>query len=542
MTEAPQDSVRVILDAFRAFVGNAAEEQKQGNRAARDIWLSAANHLIATTDASVGSVLQHLLHQGQYADAEAIAHAFARLQPESVSAHFNLGFVMQMANRHSEAVAPYRTALAIDPAFHSLRNNLAGALMQADPASDEASALLEAAIKQAPEDINSWINLSMSCSARNQIDRALEAGERALSNDPQNTLALSAHAHNLREAQRWDDAERCARKAVALAPDSVRNRLNLGMLLLLRGKFAEGWPLHELRWEGSSELEGKRPRFTAPQWAGQPLIGKTVLLWGEQGMGDLLQFCRYVPLLAEEVHRRGGRLAWNSFPQMGALLRRSLAHHADAFSLDASIEKLPAHDFEFPMASLPLLFQTREDTVPAAPYLHADPEALGLWRKRLGGERRLKVGITWTGSHEHKRNPFRRVGIERYVQYFRGLDGVAFYSLQPGAEDDVAQARAAGFNIADYTKELKTFDDTAAFVGALDLVVSVCTSVAHLSGALGQRTWVLLDVNPHWVWLLERTDSPWYPATTLYRQKQFGEWAPALDALTSDLVALASTY
>jgi ADP-heptose:LPS heptosyltransferase len=188
-----------------------------------------------------------------------------------------------------------------------------------------------------------------------------------------------------------------------------------------------------------------------------------------------------------------------------------------------------------------LIFDTREETIPAAiPYLHAEAAASKSWRKRLAGETRLKVGLTWTGSLGHQRNPFRRVGWERYAEHFGGMHSVAFYSLQPGAEADIAAARAAGLPMSDYTAEFANFDDTAAFVSALDLVITICTSVAHLSGALGQRTWVLLDVNPHWVWLLDRPDSPWYPSATLYRQPRFREWNPALEAVACDLSALAA--
>ena len=174
------------------------------------------------------------------------------------------------------------------------------------------------------------------------------------------------------------------------------------------------------------------------------------------------------------------------------------------------------------------------------PYLRADPQARDAWRARLAGDPRLKVGLVWTGSAGHQRNPFRRVGLERYADAFRGIDGVAFHSLQPGANADVEAARAAGFAIEDVTAELTSFDDTAAFIGALDLVITVCTSVAHLAGALGARTWVLLDVNPHWPWLLERKDSPWYPTATLYRQPVFGAWAPVMDEVGRDLRRLAA--
>jgi hypothetical protein len=314
------------------------------------------------------------------------------------------------------------------------------------------------------------------------------------------------------------------------------------MLQLVRGDYAHGWASHEARWDGSSELGGNRPVMPAPLWRGEPLAGKTLLVWGEQGMGDLLQLCRYIPMLAERVHREGGRLIWNSFPQMGALLSRSLGGHADEFSAGGGVESLRAFDYEIPLLSLPLIFDTREETIPAAPYLRADPAAAKSWQERLAGESRLKVGVTWTGSHGHQRNPFRRVGWERYAAYFGGMQDVAFYSLQPGAGADVAAAHAAGLPITNHTAEFATFDDTAAFVGALDLVITVCTSAAHLSGAIGQRTWVLLDVNPHWVWLLDRGDSPWYPSATLYRQPQFGQWEPALEAVARDLSALAAQH
>lgn len=177
----------------------------------------------------------------------------------------------------------------------------------------------------------------------------------------------------------------------------------------------------------------------------------------------------------------------------------------------------------------------------SAPYLHADAAATDAWRHALSGETRLKVGLAWTGSLTHQRNRFRRVGLERYADAFAGMQkDVAFYSLQPGAQHDVEAAKATGFDVIDMTREWKTLDDTAAFVGALDLVITVCTSVAHLSGALGQSTWVLLDANPHWVWQHDRRDSPFYPSSTLYRQRTFADWRPVLDEVTTDLRALAT--
>ncbi|MBN3759967.1 tetratricopeptide repeat protein [Burkholderia sp. Ac-20365] len=543
MLKTPLDLHQVSLDSFQTFLRHAVAARQQADTKAHDIWVQAASHLFPTDTHSLDTLVQQLIERQLRSEAETIARALAALDPHDANALFRLGYTLQATNRHQDAIAPYREALAIDPSLHSLRNNLAGALMTADPASAEAAELLQAALDQNPDDANAWVNIAKLHLARFDLDSALEAERRALALQPDNPIMLGNHGQTLREAQQWEQAERFTLAAHRAAPDVASHLSNLSMIHLLRGNYADGWREHEARWDGSKELAGRRPVLPRPAWRGEPLAGKTLLLWGEQGMGDLLQFCRYVPLLADRVHREGGRLAWNSFPQMGALLERSLAQHADEFTPGGGVDELPAFDYEISLLSLPLLFDTREETIPSAvPYLQADPQAVDTWRQRLAGEKRLKVGLAWTGSHGHQRNPFRRVGLERYVDAFLKLDNVAFYSLQPGAAADVAAARAAGFDIADHTAGFQSFDDTAAYMSALDLVITVCTSVAHLSGAIGQRTWVLLDVNPHWVWLLDRADSPWYPDATLYRQKQFAQWQPVFDALTRDLAALAGSH
>ncbi|WP_433694514.1 tetratricopeptide repeat protein [Paraburkholderia phenoliruptrix] len=532
-----------ISSAFLNFLRQGAAARRTGARALEAEALHAAAQLRPLDDESLASLTHALIEQQRHGDAIELAAIIAQLDEHNAHAHFRLGYALQMAGQHHDALAPYRRALALNPALPSLRCNLAGALAFTHHGLDEQIALLEEAVQHDPADGNAWINLAGAYRKNMDLPRALEAGERAVLCAPLNPLAHNNYALTLREAQRWDTALQAAQTACALAPADAFMRSNLAMLQLMRGDHANGWLSHEARWSGSAELHGHRPALPAPTWRGEPLAGKTLLVWGEQGMGDVLQFSRYIPLVAERAHREGGRLAWNSFPQMGALLARSLGGHVDHYSAGGGVETLPSFDFEIPLLSLPLILGTREATIPAAtPYLHADAAALARWRERLAGEPRLKVGLAWTGSHGHQRNPFRRVGWERYATHFANLRNVAFYSLQPGAGAEVAAASAAGLPMTDYTAEFATFDDTAAFVGALDLVITVCTSVAHLSGALGQRTWVLLDVNPHWVWLVDRRDNPWYPSATLYRQPRFGEWEPALAALTRDLDALAARH
>ena len=474
-------------------------------------------------------------------EAVRLTAAIARLEPKRAAGWFAAGLALQFANRHADAVRPYRHALAICRTFANLRNNLATALIQINFDSSEILALLEETVASEPDNVSAWINLGHLLPVDTDPARPLEASRRALALAPHSPLALNNYAMACKEAQLWDEAECAARTACQYAPNDASIRLNLSMTQLLRGNFAQGWADHELRWQGASELATGRPVFARPEWRGEPLAGRTLLVWGEQGMGDLLQFCRYVPMLAERVHRDGGRLVWNSFPHMGALLSRSVGTQCDLYCTGGQVENLPPYDYEVSLLSLPLIFGTEEATIPGpVGYLKPDPAAAARWRERLAHETRLKVGLAWTGSLTHKRNPFRRVELERFARHFGGIEGVAFYSLQPGAQADVAAAREAGFEVTDFSAQWQTFDDTAAFVDSLDLVISVCTSSAHLAGALGKRAWVLLDVNPHWVWQLERRDSPWYPNTRLYRQKTFRHWEPVLGEMRADLAALAS--
>ncbi|CAG9218501.1 Flp pilus assembly protein TadD [Paraburkholderia tropica] len=539
-----------MWNLFLDFVDAAARTDpapaadREAENEAHALLTKARATLLSLDDDALMRIAAQVQEPAKAPAALRFALAAARLAPARVTAQFAAGLALQFANRHADAVEPYRRALAIDPTFPNLRNNLAISLMLIKSERGEVDRLLEDAVAADPGNSRAWINLALLRPTDTDLARPHDAARRALALAPHDPLAINNYAMVCKEAQDWDEAERAARAACEYAPNEASSRFNLAILQLLRGDYAEGWAGHELRWRGSRELASGRPAFAKPQWHGEPLAGRTLLLWGEQGMGDLLQFARYVPMLAERVHREGGKLVWNSFPQMGALLSRSFAGHVDLYCSGGPVEALPPHDCEVSLLSLPFLFDTRDDTLPGPTgYLTADPARAAYWRERLAadaGPRRLKVGLAWTGSLTHQRNPYRRVGLERFAQAFAGMaSDVAFYSLQPGAQADVEAARAAGFAIADYSAEWPNFDETAAFVDGLDLVISVCTSAAHLAGALRKRAWVLLDVNPHWVWQLDRRDSPWYPNTTLYRQKQFRDWTPVLDAVSADLAALA---
>ena len=461
--------------------------------------------------------------------------------PSDASAILQRGFDHHDRGDLAAAAACYRQTLAMAPDYPGLRNRLAATLVLLDQDRDEALDLLEAAAAAEPHDPHPWINLTTQRLRRMDLAGALAAGRRAVELAPASAMAAGNYALALKDAGRWDEAEAFAARALALDPADLKYRFGMGTLDLVRGRYEAGWPAFEVRWDGSGELSGKRPVLPGPTWRGEPLAGKTLLVWGEQGMGDMLQFCRYAPLLADYVHARGGRLVWNTFPQMGGLLFRTLADRPDV-CVQGGLSSLPPFDYEFSMLSVPWLLGTREDKIPGpTPYLRADRAAAARWRTWFDRDPRLRVGLAWTGSASHQRNPYRAVGLERLRGALAGVRGAAFYSLQQGAGADVDAARRTGFDVADHTPEFATFDDTAAFVDGLDVVITVCTSIAHLSGAMGKPTWVLLDRNPHWVWGLDRSDSPWYPTAKLYRQSCFADWSEPLKAIARDLGKLAET-
>jgi Flp pilus assembly protein TadD len=286
-----RDPLLVIQDAYLKYVCEAASARERNEPERSDVWSQAASELLPALG-SEDDLIDYLCDHGRQNEAELIARALACLRPDQAGAHFKLGLVLQKMGRHNDAIAPYRKAMSIDPDSYSLRNNLAAALMEASPSSPEAMTLLKASVKAHPDDANAWINLGKVSLNNFDLKLALECDERALQLQPGNPMLLTNHGLRLREAQRWDEAEEFAMRAHQLAPANPSYTSNLAMIQLIRGNYADGWRGHEARWDGTKELAGRRPVFPRPTWQGEPLAGKRLLLWGEQGMGDLLQFCR----------------------------------------------------------------------------------------------------------------------------------------------------------------------------------------------------------------------------------------------------------
>jgi len=475
---------------------------------------------------------------GRKDEAVQVRQHLCKLAPQSAKNWFELGLALQRALRHADARDAYLRAEEIDPGYPYLRNNLAAACLDlGEPG--QALAILETLIGEPRCDALSLINMSIACRLTFQLTRSIEVLKQAIALDPKNPLAYSSYGLSLKELQRWGEATAMFEQALAADPSFVGARWNLAMMQLLCGNYAQGWISHEARWDGSPELRGKPRELGGPAWEGEPLAGKTLFVWGEQGFGDALQFARYVPLIAERVKREGGHMLYCCFGRLLPLFRRSFEGCFEVIVPD-TFRPLPAFDYHCPLLSLPLRFGTTIETLPAqTPYLVLDENKVETWRQRLAGERRLKVALVWTGNRTHQRNPFRSVSLDAYATAFKDLGDVAFYSLQFDAAQDIARAQANGFSIVDHTPEMTDYDDSAAFARNMDLIITICTSTAHLAGAIAAPTWLLLDVNPHWVWLTDRSDSPWYPTLTLYRQSNYREWEPVMARVKGDLAALA---
>ena len=325
------------------------------------------------------------------------------------------------------------------------------------------------------------------------------------------------------ELGRLDEARASFDHAVGIRPNFAQAHWNRAQAMLLAGAFARGWREHEWRLAAHPELQ--RP-FAQPLWLGEePLAGKTLLLHAEQGLGDTIQFCRYAPLAGA----RGARVVLEVQTSLVDLLRDL----PGVSSVVARGDPLPPFVLHCPLPSLPLAFGTTLATIPAqTPYLRVPADRAAAWEARLG-RKRPRVGLVWSGNAGHRRDRSRSIPLYALMPLF-DLDAT-FVSLQKdvrAADQAVLQQTP---KLVDVSAGLESFADTAALIGELDLVIAVDTSVAHLTGALGKRLWLLLPAAPDWRWLTGRDDSPWYPTARLFRQNDARAWGPVVTRVRAAL-------
>lgn len=451
-----------------------------------------------------------------------------RLRTEFVDALNDRGNVLQELGRPLEAVNSYSAARELAPGRADVLNNRGSALLTLGRCQDAGEDFAEA-LRIAPGFAEAWSNNGNLFLKLQQPEAALAAYDQALKLRPRYAEALCGRAVALKYLRRYEEALEFFDRALLCDPVSPHIKNNKGALLLLRGDFAAGLELYEYRWSeaGTAKDLAKLP---APVWNGEDLLGRRIAVFDEQGHGDAIQFARYLPLLAA----RGADVTYFCRARLHRLFRglECPIRLVDRFDGEGPF------DFQIALSSLPRAFGTRLETIPApSSYLRAEDVLAQKWMARLGPQD-YKIGICWRGNPNPKADPSRSIPLACFAK-LAANDGVRLVSLQKRdacAEDEhLPDLILPG---EDFDSGPDAFVDTAAMMQNLDLIVTCDTSIAHLAGALGRPVWVLLRDVPDWRWLLDRQDSPWYPAMRLFRQKERGDWGEVFERVRNALHGL----
>jgi tetratricopeptide (TPR) repeat protein len=430
--------------------------------------------------------------------------------------HNNLGEAYRALHRIPEAVACYRRALELKPGYAQVYNNL-GIAWKDQGKFDEAIAAWRRALELKPDYADAHNNLGAAFGHLGKLDEAVACCRRALELKPDFVDAHNSLGGALYGQGKLDGAVASYGRALKLKPDFAEAHWNRALTWLLAGDWQRGWKEYEWRWQ----TKDFTPRhFPQPVWDGGSLVGKTILLHAEQGLGDTIQFIRYTPI----VKQLGGTVVVECQKPLLGLLEGC----AGVDQLIGKGDDLPAFDVHAPLLSVPGITNTSVETIPATiPYLFPRPEIHERWRKTLAEHDSFKIGIVWQGNPGLRRDRLRSIPL-RYFAPLTQIPGVCLISLQKGVgTEQTAEVRDL-FPVTELDSRLDeasgAFMDTAAVMMSLDLVVTSDTSIAHLAGALGVPVWVALSFVPDWRWLLDRNDSPWYPTMRLFRQERPGEW------------------
>jgi hypothetical protein len=396
-----------------------------------------------------------------------------------------------------------------------------------------AVSLLKRAVFLNPNYLDAYKNLARALGDLRRYDQAVNYYDRAIALHPTDAEAHCNRGFMLYHLGDFTAALCAFFKAIELRADYADAYHNISLIKLLLGDYEDGWRLFEWRWR-STTFQDTRP-LREPLWEGSAsLAGKTILVYAEQGAGDTIQFCRYVPLVAE----LGATVLLEV--QQPLLRLMTTLRLSGAGAIFAQGFTRPSYDFHCPLMSLPVAFKTTLDSIPATvPYLSVDTPNLHQWQVRLGQKSRPRIGLVWSGAFGHKNDANRSIALSIFKSFLH--HECDYHSLQK----EVRPADLPFFsssNILCHAENLADFTDTASLVSEMDLVISVDTSVAHLAGALAKNVWVLLPFVPDYRWLMERDDSPWYPTARLFRQPCLGDWNSVINKVESSLAAFISTF
>lgn len=448
------------------------------------------------------------------------------LNPQYAEAYGNRGLALQMLDQMENAITSYDRAIALNPNYTEAYSNR-GTALQALKQLDAARSSQEKAIALDPGYAFAHSNLGTVLQQLNLLDAAIRSHQQAIALKPDCAEVYANLGTTLKALNRLDEAIRIYDHAIFLKPEYAEAHVNKALAQLLKGDFSQGWVSYEWRWL-NPKTNLKQRNFPQPLWLGQEsLEGKTVLLHAEQGLGDSLQFCRY----ARQIHAMGALVILETPPSLIELLT-SLEGLSQVV---AQGSPLPTFDYHCPLLSLPLAFKTNLSNIPQAhSYLQSDAGKRAQWEAKLSHDKTPRIGLAWRGREDHNNDHNRSISLADLMQHLPA--GFKYISLQKELKDADRDTLQYHPNLLHFGDVLNDFSDTAALCDLMDIVISVDTSIAHLSGALGKTTWILLPFAPDWRWLLDRDDSPWYPTAKLYRQKSAGDWHGVFAKISADLL------
>ncbi len=558
-----------VSQEFLAGLGRTIEQglalHRQNNLAEAEKVYTRILKTLPHELATLQLLAQLKMQRGKPGEAFRLMSTAVAAHPRAIEAHVHLGLVLRALKRDADALASFDKALALEPNEVEALGNRGDTLLAlarpgealdcfdkilaVAPARTQARVLRGAALAQlgrleealedfdaalavAPNDPAALYNRANALLAVGRCSEALAAYDRVVAIVPQHAAAWNNRGNTLVALKRHTDAVESFAKAIAAQPGYADAYFNRSLALLAIGDFARGFQDYEWRWKRTG-MEQARRNYGRPLWLGEyQLHNKTILVHAEQGLGDTIQFMRYIPMLT----RMAAKTVLEAPPELVPLLDR----FDGLSSVVARGQSLPHFDVHCPLGSLPLVFKTDPATIPAAiPYLFAAENRIAKWRSRIEVLDRPRIALAWSGNPAHANDRNRSVALSRLAPLWAG--GARFVSLQRDVRREDAEVLHSTPSITHVGDDLADFADTAAVIALCDLVISVDTSVAHLAAAMGRPVWILLPFSPDWRWTPDGEASPWYPAARLFRQAKLGDWDTVIAQVAGGLESLIAT-
>lgn len=444
----------------------------------------------------------------------------------------NRANVLIKLKRHEDSLSDYKSALRINPVNSDFYNNMGNLLVELRRF-DEALDSFKKSINLKADNADAYSNIGNLFRLLNDFYNAIEYIKKSIEINPKNAEAFNNIANIYKDLGLVDESMAFYEKALELEPNRSEVLWDKSLLHILKGEYIQGWELYESRLKINS-FQDQHYDFTEPRWFGQfDIANKKVFVYSEQGLGDVIQFCRYLPLVAV----RCSELIVEVPEQL-----YSIMHSLDCkMTIIIKGELRPQFDCYCAIVSLPYAFKTTLSSIPdKVPYLYSDPLKVQNWDKILGLRKRFRVGLVWSGSEQQKNDRNRSIPLERFVSLLH--PDVEYHSLQKEYRTHDIGVLNNHPVIIQHQDDLMDFSDTAALIDHMDLIISVCTSVAHVAGAMNKPVWILVNYSSDYRWLLDREDSPWYPSALLFRQKEIGDWTSVLHTIYESTHSIVKTF